>query len=298
MKHIPDILCIGAAHLDIIGHSPAQIGVGDDVPGQIDQSPGGVAFNIARTLAQHGHRPALIAAIGQDAPGTALVAAIKAAAIDTRFLVMQDGAHTDSYLAIEGAQGLFAAIASAAALEALDLSCLAPLQDGRLATPASPWRGPVVVDSGLSDQLLHALALAPELRRADLRLAAASPAKAARLRPFLARPRCTVYLNLAEASGLCDTPFTDSASAARALLHLGATRALVTDGPRSVTDADASAELTLSPPATMARRATGAGDCFMGAHIAQELGGAARRAALEFALSAAAAHVAQPPNQR
>lgn len=297
MTHIPDILCIGAAHWDIIGHSPAQIGPGDDVPGHIEQTPGGVAFNIAGTLARLGLRPALIAAIGQDMAGTALVTAIKAAAIDARGLVMREGWRTDSYLAIEGANGLVAAIAGSAALEALDISCLAPLHDGRLATRDAPWRGPVVLDSGLSGALLQALALAPELHGADLRLTAASPAKAARLKPFLGRTRCSFYLNLAEAGQLCDTTFTDSASAARALLRQGAARVLVTHGPHSVTDADATAELTLPPPAITARRATGAGDCFMGAHIAQEITGAPRHAALQFALQAAADHVAHPPDQ-
>ncbi|MFU8898153.1 MAG: PfkB family carbohydrate kinase [Roseinatronobacter sp.] len=295
MMDIPDCLCIGAAHWDVIGHSPAQIAPGDDVPGQIYQSAGGVALNVARALAQQGHRPALIAAIGQDGAGTALVATIQAAGIETRCLV-RSALPTDAYIGIEDTNGLIAAIAASRALEGLDIGCLAPLQDGRLGSDAVPWRGPVVIDSGVSPSLLEALAYAPALEGCDVRLTAASPAKAARLRVFLGRQGCCFYLNLAEAGALCATPFPDSAHAARALLGLGAARVLVTHGPHSATDADAAAVITLPPPAVPALRVTGAGDHFMGAHIAQELSGAPREIALRHALNAAAAHVSQAPH--
>lgn len=296
MTDRPEILCIGAAHWDVIGHSAAQITPGDDLPGSIHQAPGGVALNIARAIALHGHRPALIAAIGHDSAGDALIASIQASGIDTRFLARPEALPTDAYIAIEGTNGLIAAIAASAALETLDISSLAALHDGRLGADRTPWRGTVVIDSGLSPAMLRALAHGPVLHGADLRLTAASTAKAARLGAFLGRPNCCFYLNLAEAGQLCGTPFTDSATAARAVLGLGASRVLVTDGPHPATDADATGMITLPPPSTRALRVTGAGDHFTGAHIAQEISGAPRQTALHNALTAAAAHVAQAPH--
>ncbi len=266
------------------------------MPGTIHQTPGGVALNIARTLAKQGHRPALIAAIGRDAAGKALVAEIGALGIDSRFLVRSDTLPTDTYLAIEGANGLIAAIATAAALESMGMHALAPLHDGRLGSDVAPWRGAVVLDSGLTPTLISELAHANWLCAADLRLTAASPVKAARLRAFMGRPRCSFYLNLAEAGQICGTPFADSARAARALLALGAARVLVTDGPNAATDADAHVQITRPPPATAPQRVTGAGDLFMAAHIAQELAGTPRQDALDIALRAAAAYVADAPH--
>ncbi len=53
----PDILCIGSVLWDIIGRSPAAMRLGSDVPGRITRLPGGVAMNIAMTLARACARP-------------------------------------------------------------------------------------------------------------------------------------------------------------------------------------------------------------------------------------------------
>ena len=45
-------------------------------------------------------------------------------------------------------------------------------------------------------------------------------------------------------------------------------RALVTDGPRPASVADAAGVVTSAPPEVMVTRVTGAGDTFMAAHIA------------------------------
>jgi pseudouridine kinase len=67
----------------VIGRSPAQMRLGSDVPGRITRLPGGVAMNIAMTLARFGLRPAVLTAIGRDAEGDALVAACAALGVST-----------------------------------------------------------------------------------------------------------------------------------------------------------------------------------------------------------------------
>jgi pseudouridine kinase len=286
MTRAQQLFCIGAAHWDIIGHSPANVALGADMPGQIIRRPGGVALNIASGLAAQGLAPALIAAIAQDAPGQDLRAWLGARGVLTDHLITPARLPTDTYIAIEGANGLIAAIAASDALESLGADMLDNLPESTAC---------VVLDSGLAPGVLAELAQAPRLARRDLRLAAASPAKAARLAPFLGRMGCCFYLNLAEAGALCATTFPDSASAARTLIARGAARVLVTDGPNPAIDATGAGFITATPPRIAPRRVTGAGDAFAAAHICAELQGQTRAAALKAALAAATAHVASPP---
>jgi pseudouridine kinase len=66
----------------------------------------------------------------------------------------------------------------------------------------------------------------------------------------------------------------------------------VTDGQGEAVDATRGGRGACTPPAVEARRITGAGDTFMAAHIAAELAGQARQAALLAAVAAAARYVA------
>ncbi len=287
----PDILCIGSVLWDVIGRSPAHMRAGADVPGRITRLPGGVAMNIAMTLRRFGLVPALLTAIGRDAEGEDLVAACETFGLVTRHVYRSDDLPTDRYIAIEGANGLVAAIADAHSLEAAGAKILRPLGDGTLGSAAAPWPGAIALDGNLTEALLADIAAAPAFAAADLRVAPASPGKAERLLPLLGHPRATFYVNLEEAGLLLQARFDTAADAAAALRARGAARALVTDGARTAAMADASGVLTATPPEVLVTRVTGAGDTFMAAHIAAEHGGAAGAAALAAALRAAADHV-------
>jgi len=287
----PDILCIGAALWDIVGRSPRDMRVGSDVPGRISRLPGGVALNIAMTLVRFGLRPALLSAIGRDVDGDALIDDATRRGIVAGHVHRPDTDPTDLYMAIEGANGLIAAIADAHTLEAAGDRILAPLADGTLGTAASPWTGPVALDGNLTTTLLAEIASSPLFAAADLRVAPASPGKADRLACLISRPNATLYVNLEEAGTLTGANHASSQDAAAALVAQGAARVLVTDGARSATLASASGALTREPPRVVQARVTGAGDTFMAAHIAAEIGGATPHNALERALGAAALYV-------
>lgn len=211
--------------------------------------------------------------------------------METAHLYRSDDLPTDLYMAVEGANGLIAAIADAHSLEAAGDKILRPLLTGPLGSPQAPYDGQIALDGNLTLSLLEQIAQSPAFARADLRVAPASPGKAERLLPFLTHGRATLYVNLEEAGILCQAQFDDSASAAQGLLARGARRVLVTDGGRSATEADARAAFTQAPPPVLVTRVTGAGDTFMAAHIAAEAAGAAREAALSRALQAAATYV-------
>ncbi len=288
----PDILCTGSVLWDIIGRSHLSLRLGSDVPGRITRLPGGVAMNIAVTLARFGLTPAILTAIGRDAEGDELVAACTRLGLNTEFAYRSDDLPTDRYMAIEGANGLVAAVADAHSLEAAGDKILRPLVDGRLGSVASPWSGMIALDGNLTEALLAEIARHPAFARADLRLAPASPGKAERLAPLLRHPRATLYVNLEEARLLSQTDVQTAAQAATALLARGAQRVLVTDGGHASADGrQGEAVVTHQPPKVMVARVTGAGDTFMAAHIVAERKGASRDAALQAAIHAAAAYV-------
>ena len=291
MTHDPDILCVGSVLWDVIGRSPSHMRQGSDVPGRITRLPGGVAMNIAMTLARFGLRPALLTAIGQDDEGQELMRACDAMGMVTDHVYRSDDLPTDKYMAVEGANGLIAAIADAHSLEAAGDKILRPLQNGMLGDETTPYTGFIALDGNLTQRLLDQIARSPLFENADLRVAPASPGKAERLSPFLNHARAVLYVNLEEAGLLCQTEFTSSDTAADALIKRGAKRALVTDGGKSASDATPDGVLTQTPPSVLVTRVTGAGDTFMAAHIAAEAAGCSRAEALSRALQAAAAYV-------
>ncbi len=289
-KH-PDIICIGSVLWDVIGRSASHMRVGSDVPGRITRLPGGVAMNIAMTLRRFGMTPALLTAIGRDAEGEELMGEAARMGMICDHVYRSDDLPTDVYMAIEGANGLVAAIADAHSLEAAGEKILRALGDGTLGSAASPFAGLVALDGNLTEELLQTIATSPLFAAADLRVAPASPGKAERLLALLGHPSATLYVNLEEAGLLCQTTFPDSAKAASALIARGAHRVLVTDGGNSASEGTAEDIITQIPPAVMVTRVTGAGDTFMAAHIASEAQGLDRDAALSRALNAAATYV-------
>jgi sugar/nucleoside kinase (ribokinase family) len=290
----PDILCIGSVLWDIIGRSATSMRLGSDVPGRITRLPGGVAMNIAMTLRRFGLHPALLSAVGQDAEGEELVAACQRMGMVTDTLYRSADLPTDRYMAIEGANGLIAAVADAHSLEAAGERILTPLRDGRLGSSDAPWAGPIALDGNLTAALLSDIVASPLFGAADLRVAPASPGKAERLLPLLCHPRATLYVNLEEAGLLCQTRFSTAPDAAQGLLARGAARVLVTDGGRACADGMARQGIvTNAPPEVLVTRITGAGDTFMAAHLVAEMRGAERGAALGAALRAAADYVSR-----
>lgn len=285
------VLCIGSVLWDVIGRSASHMRQGSDVPGRISRLPGGVAMNIAMTLARFGLSPVLLTAIGRDAEGDELVAACTELGMITEHVYRSEDLPTDRYMAVEGANGLIAAIADAHSLEAAGDKILRPLSNGTLGSETTPYRGHVALDGNLTHSLLEKIAQSPAFATADLRVAPASPGKAERLLPFLNHRRATLYVNLEEAGLLCQTEFSTSREAAIGLLSRGALKVLVTDGGNSATEADDDDLICQTPPEVLVTRVTGAGDTFMAAHIAAEATGADRQTALARALHAAATYV-------
>lgn len=288
----PDILCIGAVLWDVIGRTDAAMHHGADMPGRIRHIPGGVALNVAVALARWGMRPTVLSAVGRDAEGNALVAATRDLGVLTDHLARDTGLPTDCYMAVEDGNGLVAAVADANSLEQAGDAILTPLRDGRLASAGAPWQGIAIIDANLAPAQLNRIIAEPGLAGADLRVVSASTGKAGRLVPLLGQVPGCIYVNKIEAELIAGRAFASAAEAAAHLVDLGAARVLVTDGGDSAADAAARAPLVQTvPPRVAIARVTGAGDCFLAAHIAAERAGASRQQALSQAAIAAATHV-------
>ena len=287
----PDILCIGSVLWDVIGRTASHMRVGSDVPGRITRLPGGVVLNIAMTLRRFDMVPTLLTAIGRDDEGVELLAQCQRMGLITEHVYFSDDLPTDRYMAIEGANGLIAAIADAHSLEAAGDKILRPLEDGRLGSADAPYGGLIALDGNLTEDLLALIVANPAFAKADLRVAPASPGKAERLMPLIAHPKATLYVNLEEAGVLCHQRFDGSRAAAAGLQARGAARVLVTDGGNEASEASPEGVISAMPPEVLVTRVTGAGDTFMAAHIAAEARGADRETALHQALSAAADYI-------
>ncbi|SLN16351.1 PfkB family carbohydrate kinase [Pseudooctadecabacter jejudonensis] len=287
----PDILCIGSVLWDIIGRSTLHMRAGSDVPGHITRLPGGVAMNIAMTLVNFGLTPALLSAVGRDPEGDELVGEADRMGLITEHLYRSEDLPTDAYMAIEGANGLTAAIADAHSLERAGTKILRALEDGPLGSAIAPWDGLVALDGNLTRDLLSNISASPLFARSDLRVAPASPGKADRLLALVGHPSATLYVNLEEAGLLCQTAFDTAPDGARALIARGVHRVLVTDGGNLAAECEGAVLRTAQPPEVLVTRVTGAGDTFMAAHIASEVQGMDAQSALTRALNAAATYV-------
>ena len=285
------ILCIGSVLWDIIGRHDQEMVAGNDRPGRITRLPGGVALNIAMTLARFDLKPVLLSAVGTDEEGNELVRACATMGMDTTQLYRPKDLPTDRYMAIEGANGLIAAIADAHSLEAAGSEVLTPLKDGTLGSALKPYSGVIALDGNLTESLLTQIASDACFKDADLRIAPASPGKVMRLMPLLTHPKATIYVNLEEAELLTQQKLGDAKSGAEALAQKGATRVLVTDGARQAAFVESGQIWSATPPKVPQMRVTGAGDTFMAAHIAAELAGRSPEDALTDALAAAAHYV-------
>ena len=272
----PHVVCFGAAHWDVIARAnPGARGA--DAPGLVVTRPGGVALNVALGLAAAGVAVTLVAAVGDDAEGRALAAMLEAAGVSAAGLIPYRGAETGRYVGIERADGeLIAAVADLAALDAMAPAHL-PLD---ALPPADAW----LIDANLPAPVIRALAMLDD--RPPLMADAVSEAKAAKLRPILARLD-RLYCNRAEAEAICAAGLNAARAAAEALAARGVRRAVVTNGPLPAADVGAHGHVTLSPDKGAVRSVTGLGDALIAAHLAATLTGARPAEALAAGLAAA-----------
>lgn len=283
-------VCLGAAHWDVIAMADGACARGDDVPGTYRRRIGGVATNLARNLHHAGQPTTLIAAVGDDDAGRALIDGLGARGLTTTGLIPLPGFPTDSYIAIEDAHGLVGAVA-------VDRVMRAGLD--RLLDHLRATRRHLILDGNLIPLIADRLDWHLHLRERRTTVVCASPVKSAPLTDLLRTALIPdLYCNLAEARAILRVPDISAMDAARALLSMGVAVVVITDGAKDTAVAWAHSKgpsvKTRTPPAITPTRITGAGDFFTAQHIAARANGADPFTALEFAQTATATYLTGP----
>lgn len=246
----PRITVVGGANTDIIGIPSGRFELGDSIPGHVRTGPGGVGRNIAENLARLGASVRLVTAFGDDADGAALAAACEAVGVDTSFSVIAKGTPGSRYLAVLDASADLAAAIN-------DMRALATLTPAALDPGAFADADVVVLDTNLPpSSVARAVELAGPAR---VVLDPVSAPKSAAALPVLAR-LAALKPNLREAEELSGE--RGAHDAARRLVEMGVGQVFVTLGAGGVWCASGAEEFALTPLASHAANATGAGDAF------------------------------------
>ncbi len=246
---------IGAAHLDRIARALGPVTLGSSNPAEVAASPGGVARNVAETLARLGSSVRLVSRLGDDEAGRSVLAATETAGVDISGVEIVAGVPTAGYTALLDPAGrLVVAFADMAIYDGFDGATAAAAASG-----VSHW----FADANLPGPALKILATrkpAGVVFAAD----AVSVAKSERLRQILAAIDL-LFVNRDEARALtrCDEP----GEAAARLLASGVGAVVVTSGADGALVADRAGGVTLPPAPVAIRDVTGAGDALIGATL-------------------------------
>ncbi len=278
-------LCIGGAVLDRKLHALAPIRPATSNPARGTTSFGGVARNVAETLARLGGSVRLASCVGEDDAGQALLAHLAEAGVDATLVETVAGAATAQYVALLAPDGgLHVAAADMAILERIY---------GALARSA--LHDAAGVDWTFADCNAPAEALGhmiADARRGGHRLAidAISLAKAARLPANLAGIGC-LFLNRDEAAVVLGAD-TDPETMGRALLARGAERVVLTLGARGALACEQDSCLHVPAEQASVLDVTGAGDAMIAGVLTVLAAGGALPDAVRFGAGVAARTVA------
>ncbi len=244
---------LGGATVDRIYRLSGAAVPGSSNPGQRRTGFGGVARNVAETLARLGERVALVSAVGDDADGRALVAALDASGVNTDAVAIAPGEHTAEYVAvIDGAGDLALGVADMGLLD----RHLGALQDRAFASLApGDW---LFADCNAPEAALAALIARARASRIPLALDCISVAKARRLPTDLAGV-AALFLNRDEAAAVLDAAL-EPPDALVALRARGAERVVLTLGAAGAMAIDAGGIVAMPARAARVVDVTGAGD--------------------------------------
>lgn len=235
--------------MDICGSPKDALLMRDSNPGSVTVKPGGVGRNIAHDLCLMGMDVSLIAPIGGDIFGSAILEACKALGMDMSMAIMQPEMRSSTYLYVNDADGdMFIAINEMDIMKCVTPELIEPLMERINAADA------VVIDANLPPETIAYIA---EHCTAPLYADAVSAPKAARLIPALCK-LAALKPNALEAKAL--TGLDDPMEAAEALLKAGVKRVFVSMGGSGMTACEGNVRLDVPGIPTKVVSTTGAGD--------------------------------------
>lgn len=284
------IAIFGGAGIDRIALTHDKPVPGASNPGRLTTAPGGVGFNVARVLAGLGTPVRLVARIGDDPDGRAVLNAAGQAGIATDTIARSASSPTATYLAVlDDRRDLIIGVADMAIHAEITADILQPALSA--ASGDSIW----IVDANLSAACLTAVAARAQRQGKHLIALPVSPAKAVRLQDILADTDLLIA-NRREAATLLGDGSTEAnappADLARDLLKRSRSTsdgaAIVTDAGGELALATATGVTAFTPLPTEIVSVNGAGDAFAGAVIHGLATGRTLEAAVPLGLAAAA----------
>jgi pseudouridine kinase len=260
------VLVIGSAGIDVKGRPAGALQSEMSNLGQVRNSVGGVARNIAENLARLEVPTILLSALGDDVEGERVRDQCEANGIDCSHIRIVEDGRTGTYMALLKPDGeLDFAVSDFEILKWVDSDYLRQHED--LIAEADM----VVIDANLSESALETLFELTERYYTRVCADPTAPILAGRLCRYIDKLHLVVP-NAAETTALCGlaNPANDRESAinaARHLVSLGAFIAVVTLGERGLAYADGSGAGYVPAIHTKIVDSTGAGDAFTGAVI-------------------------------
>lgn len=213
-------LIIGAAGVDIVGRLKADLHTGTSNPAQIRTSFGGVARNVAETLARLGHPVKLLSVVGEDQAGNQLLENIARAGVSVEAVKRTSLQPTGAYIGMVNAAGELQVAMD-------DMRAISELSPEYIRENAHLFQEASVVffDANLPKETLRTVfSLA---RKAHLPVCAdpTSTVLAERIKPYLNR-LSLITPNSSEAAILTDQPISapkrrDALQAAKRLVSQG-----------------------------------------------------------------------------
>ncbi len=253
IPHHP-ILCIGGAVIDRTYLCANEPSPGTSNPVSNRRSFGGVARNVAESLARLGATVRLITAIGDDEAGRALVAGLAAMGTDLSGVLTVPDQPTAEYTAAFWQGELFAGFADMAIFDRLTPEAVLPV------LPKGARETLVFADCNLPQATLLALASQALTDGFPLCVDALSLAKAERLPPRLDGVH-VLFLNAAQARHITKTEALPEAI--DRLRARGAQAIVLTQGADGVSVCNSNGTKRLPPPAVSVLNVSGAGDAII-----------------------------------
>ena len=252
------VTVFGAIALDVRLTAWAPLVPATSNPVRSRETPGGVGRNVALAMARLGARVTFASRIGDDAAGTALLAALDEQGIDTRHVSRTADAPTARYWAVlEPSGDLALGLADMAVLDSLEPTALDPAT----AVPAAAW----FIDANLPEACIDHL-LAHRGRPPLVAVDTVSMTKAAKLQGRLAAIDL-LFTNAAEAAVLAGDADPGQ------LLAMGVKAVVMGAGAAGVVVADAAGTTRLAALPVQRADVTGAGDALAATTLVAHLAG-------------------------
>lgn len=272
------VLVAGGLNADLSLQALSAAVSGSSTPASAAITPGGVARNVAEALARLDCPVQLLAVVGGDPLGAAVLAQTQAAGVDTSGVLTRPGVSGLYLAALDRSGELLHGLAAMTLTESLTPADVAPWL-ARL-----PGAALLVLDANLPPAVVATLLAGARQQAVPVLLDPVGVAKAARLRGLDLRGVWLLTPDAAEAEVL---------GGPQALLAAGAARVLVTHGAAgSVLHCPGQPPLHTPAAPAVVRDVTGAGDALIAGLCAATLRGYALPGAVQLGHRAAALAVA------